>query len=117
MVPFSKQGKRKPLRNIYEGPHEKRFLTSNVDPAIWSNHKYPPHRHSSSPDLSKCIPRNESLFHTKGMAPEYEPNKESFMRNLGKVRLFQKVPKRKPIFELKDVPEGYEVNLSCISAK
>lgn len=51
------------------------------------------------------------------MAPEYEPNKEGLMRNLGKVALFGKMQNRKPIFDLKDVPEGYEVNFSAIKAR
>jgi len=51
------------------------------------------------------------------MAPEYEPNKEGLMKDLGKVTLFGKMQDRKPIFGLKEVPEGYEVNFSAITAR
>jgi hypothetical protein len=51
------------------------------------------------------------------MAPEYEPNKEGLMRNLGKVSLFGKMQDRKPIFDQKDIPEGYEVNFAAITAR
>jgi len=60
--------------------------------------------------------RQEQVFVSQREAPEYSPNKERYMKDLGKVAVFAKMPSRKPIYDLRPSPEAYDISFNAVEA-
>lgn len=93
-------------------PHEKRFEVLPRTPAISTRY-----RRSPVPDLSKALPRTTFLIAPQ-QTPQYSPNKEMLMSDLGRSIPFEKISRRTSLFRRNsDEVEPYNVKYSQIVAK
>jgi hypothetical protein len=66
--------------------------------------------------LGRGLGRQDQFFVSERDAPEYRPNKERYMKDLGKVAVFSKMSSRKPIYDLRYSPEAYDISFQAVEA-
>ncbi|CAG9328668.1 unnamed protein product [Blepharisma stoltei] len=109
-IPFHKQQSRESYSRISKKtPNEKRFLVNNLTPTVCSKYK-----RTKYPDMTKYLPRDDSMYNAPCYNPQYNPNKEVIMENLGKVVDFDKMLRRQSLFDIKDMPDQYDASFDYI---
>lgn len=66
-------------------------------------------RRISTPQFKNCLPRKQQLFTTQHFLPQYNPNKEKLMQDLGRSISFKKLSKRRSLIQPRDTPEIYNI--------
>lgn len=67
--------------------------------------------------MKKCLARDDSMYNVPSYIPQYNPNKEVVMENLGRVRDFTKMSRRESLFVTKIVPDPYDVSFEMVYPK
>ncbi|CAG9317468.1 unnamed protein product [Blepharisma stoltei] len=105
-IPFNKQLDRGLFYNL--SVNEKRFIQQNLSPEVCTKFKK-----VKVPDLSKQLSRKD--FHTvSDCSPEYEANKEPFLRKLVKSISLEKSIGRKSE-NLRHIPDPYDVKYDLVT--
>lgn len=67
-------------------------------------------RRISTPQFKNYLPRKNHLFKTQQFLPQYTPNKEKIMLDLGRCISFKNTSKRRSFIQTLETPDPYNIN-------